>query len=136
MLGDTAPLVVLMSNGAVGDALEVADMLDVTTMLVPKHTDFKKVMTAHAKESLDEMNQLIMMKLNTTLAKPSSLQQGDIKTLKLVMGADSGANRVAAGREVETGEGRAKTRARVGSQASARPRSTRTRARASRACAT
>ena len=43
-------------------------------------------MTAHVKQSLDDLDRM-MRKLNTDIGKAGALQAGDIKTLKLVMGA-------------------------------------------------
>ena len=84
--GATAPLIVAMSKGVVGDSLEVVDTLDVGPMIDPKRGDFKDTMTAHVKEQLDELNK-IMMKANQELALGAKLQAGDIPTLKKVMTA-------------------------------------------------
>ena len=84
--GKEAPIVVAMAKGAVGDALEVVDTLDVGPMLDTKRNDFKEVMTAHVKEQLDDLAKL-MIKFNRDLARGAKLQGGDIKTLKKVMGA-------------------------------------------------
>ena len=84
--GKDAPMIVAMAQGASGAMLEIVETLDVAPMIDPKRTDFKEVMTAHLKESLEDLGKLMTL-LNLDLAKGATLSKGDLSTLKKIMGA-------------------------------------------------